>query len=144
MSETQDQAIRSKIKEKFWDEYKFNTITLSTVCRQLAFAEGGVCSFFRLSDGKLPTIFLLVLGLLVFFFFCDVAQYLISTIVYNSYGKYYEKRLEKGLLNEQDIKKPERINKCANSFLYVKLFFLFIASVFIVIGFGLVVFNKVS
>jgi hypothetical protein len=48
--------IQKRIDKLFWAPYSSQTITLSNICRQLAFAEGGICFFFIKPAGYQPMI----------------------------------------------------------------------------------------
>lgn len=58
--------IETSIKEKFWDVYASNTGTLSSICRQLAFAEGGICWFYIQDSSFTPSIKLILTFLILF------------------------------------------------------------------------------
>jgi len=66
----QKEEIEREINNKFWAVYTKNTKTLSSICRQLAFAEGGICWFYLQGsnfsiDIKLILTFLLLFLLLM-------------------------------------------------------------------------------
>ena len=67
------EKIEASIKEKFWDVYASNTGALSSICRQLAFAEGGICWFY-IQDSSFTIEIKLILTFLLLFFIADASQ----------------------------------------------------------------------
>jgi len=86
--------IQNKINSAFWDPYHSQTIILSSVCRQLAYAEGGICwIFIKQGCAQHPEIYL-ILKSIVFFFVFDFFQYLVAIIIYYCVGKCYERHIK--------------------------------------------------
>jgi hypothetical protein len=89
------------IKENFWSVYDTSTIKLSMICRQLAFAEGGICWFYILPSSHLhtsanvPSIFYY----LIWFFIIDAIQYLANAAIYAFSALYFECKNNHNFLN---------------------------------------------
>jgi hypothetical protein len=96
--------IASAINEEIWSIYNSNTQTLSNICRQIAFAEGGICWFYKLPLYPLPSNVVLILKFLVWFFLLDALQYFIAVTLYWLVAKHYECRNKQKLL-----KKPSEV-----------------------------------
>lgn len=128
--------LEHRIKELFWDEYKKSTSTFSSICRQLAFAEGGICWLFKTQGQKLPLIFLITLTFLVVFFILDAWQYHEISRTYRKCARKYEKEVEEGRITAvTEIYKDTGTNKSSKRLFNAKLYVLSGASVFLIIGF---------
>lgn len=122
-----DDQIRKKIKEQFWDHYATQGSTLSNICRQLAFAEGGICWFYISGQDLHADVIKFILKVLITFFIFDIFQYLYSVSIYYVVAKCYERNL-KLYKDDTDIKKPPWINIPAVIFFIFKIVALFLAS----------------
>ncbi len=119
--------------DELWNEYSLNTDSLSKVCRQLAFAEGGLCWFFKTPQSTFPSQIINVLFFLILYFLLDAFQYLISAVLYKNLAKYYEKRNENNLLkNKNDVKRPACINFPAKICFILKIVSLSYASLLLI------------
>jgi len=101
--------IKDKIKSRFWLVYNKNTSTLSSICRQLAFAEGGICWFFLTFEGscisnvsRIPIEIKIILIFLVLFFIFDALQYLILATYNKIFAEFYEQKLEEEVIKNVD------------------------------------------
>lgn len=127
--------IENEISNKFWNVYSRNTTTLSSICRQLAFAEGGICWFFLRVEQlpKIPLDIKIILMFLVLFFIFDACQYFVLSIYNKIIASIYEKLLSDGLLtNKNDVTRPPWINYPGNFCFGMKLFCIGIASFFLI------------
>ena len=128
--------ISKAITENFWSIYSLSTATLSNVCRQLAFAEGGVCWFFKYPTNQacFSENITSILMYLILFFAADVLQCLISSIVYWIFGKYYESQHRRGKLKDTSkVYRKWYMNIFSIPFFVIKLIMLTYASCSIVI-----------
>lgn len=82
--------IKTAIEKEIWSVYNSNTSILSGICRQLAFAEGGVCWFFKSPTGQLSAEVIFILKFLILFFAFDALQYFFAAAIYWLVAKYYE------------------------------------------------------
>lgn len=138
MTENNDETkneLEKVIKEEFWEVYHKTTSKLSNICRQLAFAEGGVCWFFLKECGQsLPLDIKIILTFLVFFFIFDACQYFVLAINNKNLAMIYEKQVKKQIItSKSEIFRPAWINHPANFCFTLKLFSIGIAS-FLLIG----------
>ena len=112
-----------------WKHYEIYMDKVSSVCRQLAYAEG-VVLWFIFSANPNKFVFLGFL-FLILYFMGDVIQYGIGMRSYynlaKEHAKKYERENEK--LKLSDIKKPSSMNKAEKQCFYVKLIFIGIASI---------------
>jgi len=110
------QEIENEINNKFWEVYADTTSRLSSICRQLAFAEGGICWFF-LTDNthRLSLDIKIILIFLVVFFIFDACQYLTLAMYNKIVALLYEEHLKNGLIKNKDqITRPVWINSAGN------------------------------
>lgn len=138
MSHNEEQLnleIFNTIKKNFWSVYESNTTILSNICRQLAFAEGGICWFFKTpaSQSCFSNEVSSILMLLVVFFLIDGMQYLANSMIYGGAALYYECKNNKGLLkNIRDVDRKHSMNILPLILFFIKLIFLSIASCLII------------
>lgn len=129
------EEIEETINNKFWNVYSDNTSKLSKICRQLAFAEGGICWFY-INNKHFSIQIKLTLTLLLLFFIADAFQYFLLAINNKKYAELYE-----DLLSREIIKKKEQIHRPASinisgTFCYgLKIFFIIIASLLLIANF---------
>lgn len=113
--------------EMYWNEFQAYTDKLSTVCRQLAFAEGGI--FWIFFQKNAPGFIVLGFFFLILYFVFDVLQYYFGR---NECLEFAEKAQEKYETNKnisfRDIKKPKNPHKKIRKLLEIKLIFIAIAS----------------
>jgi hypothetical protein len=122
------EKVRSQINRE-WKEYETYTDKVSTVCRQLAYAEGGILWIvFNINSNR--CIFLVFLFLILYFIF-DVIQYYIGMRNYYKLAQEHQKKYERDgeKLKVADIEKPSSTNRTEKQCLYVKLILIGIASV---------------
>lgn len=119
------------VKDHFWSVRNFSAQTLSSTCRQLALAEGGLCWLIK-SSASYSLISCQTNGVLialVLFFIFDAMQYLISSIKYHDLAERYDHEiLNKNITKIEELKEPKKINRTANIFFTIKLFILSAAS----------------
>lgn len=133
---TNQDKIFDAIKINFWDVYESSTTKLSNICRQLAFAEGGICWFFitqkyALSCSTNNISWILIF--LVLFFLFDALQYLASSIIYAGAAYYYEYRNRHDLLkNTKDVDRRWYMNIFPLILFLIKLFLITMASCFLI------------
>ncbi len=105
MSATHDEIFEA-IKSNFWAVYDTSTTKLSTICRQLAFAQGGICWFYisqscQLNGSKVVSS---IFFYLIWFFIVDALQYLANSIIYAGFALYFERKNDqKKLKNIRDV-----------------------------------------
>lgn len=129
--------IEDSIKNKFWDVYACNTSSLSSICRQLAFAEGGICWFY-IKDSHFPMEIKLILTFLLLFFISDACQYYFLAANNKKQAEFYEdllNRKEPVITNKNQIQRPITINSSGNIFFGIKLFSIAIASFLLIAKF---------
>lgn len=131
------EKIQNKIDDMFWSVYGNNTSTLSSICRQLSFAEGGICWFFmKVNDDKtiMTTDIKIILIFLVLYFIFDACQYLALAIYNKAIALLYEQQLHDGsLTTDASVKRPSWINSTANVCFIMKLICISLGS-FLLIG----------
>lgn len=119
------EEIQKAINDEFWDLYTKNSSTLSSICRQLSFAEGGICWLF-LKPGCpgyiiTPDVIIILIFLVLFFIF-DACQYLSLANNNKFIALLYEKKLEEGKLKDKkDVTRPSWINYSASVCFVIKL-----------------------
>lgn len=118
-----------------YSESSSYTATLSSICRQIAFAEGALF-WFLYSELKV-SIYYIVVGFLflLIYFILDLIQYLIGYNIYQKRAKIWEDSLKKGILLKNNYEFPNDFFYWINKFLVYKLLFLFISSSVLIIGF---------
>lgn len=129
------EEIEKTISENFWEVYLKNTSTLSSICRQLAFAEGGICWFFLKFDNneKITSDIKIILIFIVLFFIFDACQYFTLGMYNKIIALFYEQKLEENIIkNKNQITRPPWINSSGNFCFVAKLFCIGIASFFII------------
>ncbi|OAI49228.1 hypothetical protein AYO45_00585 [Gammaproteobacteria bacterium SCGC AG-212-F23] len=115
--------------DDLWEKYATNTGFLSKVSRQLAYAQGGLCWFFKTPYGTFSPSILVILCCLIGYFFLDVFQYFFTACLYWWFANFYAKRNDKQLIgSEKDIKLPYWINWPGKICLVLKIVLLGIAS----------------
>lgn len=127
--------IEKSISENFWEVYGNNTAKLSSICRQLAFAEGGICWFFMKPEnqGVVTTDIKIILLFLVLFFILDACQYLTLAIYNKAIALFYEDKVKDGTIkSDRQITRPPWINSSDEVCFVLKLFCLGIASFFLI------------
>lgn len=112
---------------EYWRDFQVYTDKLSTVCRQLAFAEGGIFWIFfqkNVPEFVLPGFFFLIL-----YFGFDVLQYYFGR---KNYLELAEKSQEKYEANNkikfEDIKKSKFFDQTTRKLVEIKLTFITLAS----------------
>ena len=101
------------IKENFWNVYESHTIILSNICRQLAFAEGGICWFYISSPNSAchNTHISSIFFYLICFFIVDAVQYLANSIIYATAAYYFEcKNNQNKVKNVRDVDRRHSMN----------------------------------
>ncbi len=127
--------IEACIKEKFWDIYASNTGDLSNICRQLAFAEGGICWFY-IQDSSFTIEIKIILTFLLGFFIADASQYYFLATNNKKQAKFYENLLNINLItSKEQIQRPIEINTSGNICFQLKLVSIAIASILLVAKF---------
>ena len=128
-NEERYKKISQVIYEKFWVDYAANTTLLSKGCRQIAFGEGALCWFFKSPTASFPQPIYSVLYFLMFFVIFDILQYFVSQEIYRYIAKKYEKKLNSGLLNnENEVIKNNWINFPGRFCFLMKFLFLCVSS----------------
>ncbi|HVE44789.1 MAG TPA: hypothetical protein VNC84_06620 [Gammaproteobacteria bacterium] len=121
--------IEATIDEEIWSVYDSNTKIFSAICRKLAFAEGGICWFFKSQANHLPPDIIFILKFLILFFASDALQYFLAATIYWSVGKYYEYCNAHGLIKTpKQVVKQAWMNRASLLLFLVKIVFLVIAS----------------
>ncbi|WP_412754905.1 hypothetical protein [Legionella donaldsonii] len=127
------EKIEEAIKNKFWTVYNNNTSKLSSICRQLAFAEGGICWFY-ISNDSFPFEIKLILIFLLLFFMADAGQYFLLAMNNKKQAEFYEYLLEQGTITSpEQILRPIKINSSGNFCFGLKLFLLTVASILLIV-----------
>lgn len=122
------EEIEASIKEKFWDVYACNTSSLSSICRQLAFAEGGICWFY-LQNSTFSIEIKLILTFLLLFFVADASQYYFLAENNKKQAEFYEDLLNREIITtKEQVQRPMEINSSGNICFRLKLFLIAIAS----------------
>jgi hypothetical protein len=117
MVETHDNG-SDAISDDNWKTVREYTAETSKVCRQLAFAIGGVLVVFL---SKSTSILLsTTLAMLIMYFFLDVIQYLLATCLNKDYAEQYD---------ENKLAQKRRFNPILYRIFYTKIFVLVIASI---------------
>lgn len=132
------ERIESTIKEKFWNVYGNNTARLSSICRQLAFAEGGICWFYlsKSSSVGISLDLKIILTFLVLFFIADAGQYFILAMNNKKLAMLYEAKLDKKLISsKEEIIRPIWINSSGDICFGIKLLFIGMASILLIARF---------
>lgn len=130
-----NEKIKKAISENFWEVYGKNTAKLSSICRQLAFAEGGICWFFLKPDNpdKIPMDIKIILLFLVLYFILDACQYLTLAIYNKAIALFYEEKVKDGTIKtHSQITRPSWINSSGEVCFLLKLFSIGIASFFLI------------
>lgn len=129
------EKIEKVIEENFWDVYGKNTSMLSSICRQLAFAEGGICWFFLRSENsqQITLDVKIILTLLVLFFIFDASQYFVIAMYNKIIAMIYEQQVtDKVLVRKNQVIRPIWINYPGNVCFILKLCCLGMASFFLI------------
>ncbi|WP_454784687.1 hypothetical protein [Legionella sp. WA2024007413] len=133
----QKEEIELEIHKKFWAVYSDNTKTLSSICRQLAFGEGGVCWFF-IQEAYFSFEIKLILTFLLLFFVADAGQYLFLATNNKKQAEFYEELLNRNdpvITNKEQVQRPIKINSAGNICFGLKLISLAIASLLLIATF---------
>lgn len=134
--EEKKRILEEEIRKKFWNPYSNNTSTLSNICRQLAFAEGGICWFFFTAGKKLQILTLdikVILLFLVLFFIFDACQYFCLAFYNKIIAFFYEEKVnDRSIKRQADITRPIWINYPGNFCFGMKLFCIGMASFFLI------------
>lgn len=129
------EEIEKKIDEKYHESVEYTKI-ISTICRQLAFAEGAVLWFL---EDKFHISISVMIGCfcaLILYFTFDIIQYLIGHIKYSNKGKELEEKYHgQEDYNINNYKNTNDFNKPIEILLYIKLIFIALASFLLLIGF---------
>lgn len=122
------------IKENFWSVYESHTVILSNICRQLAFAEGGICWFYMSDVNHLcPNTTYHIFFYLILFFIVDALQYLANSIIYAGVAFYYERKNNKNeISNVRDVDRRHWMNIIPMLIYAGKLFLLSTSSYLII------------
>lgn len=123
MSKLNDE-IFSAIKVNYWDDFNFSTATLSNICRQLAFAEGGICWFFisQSCDTNITSNVSNIFLWLVVFFILDASQYLLSSIISFIAACYFEYQNDRKTINNaRDVDRTHWMNIPSHLIFLIKL-----------------------
>lgn len=107
---------------------------LSVILRQLAFAEGALFWFSKLNFKASDILLILGLSALIVFFILDAAQYLVGLTQYENLAKKFHHDYKINKLydpNKYDMNPPEYID----SFFYLKIFVILIASIILIYSF---------
>jgi len=124
-----ENEIKTAINEEIWSIYDSNTKILSGICRQLAFAEGGICWFFKSSSCQLSQDVIFILKFLIIFFALDAAQYFLAVIIYWFVAKYYECCNSRRLIkNSKEIDRSGWMSRGSSLLFLAKIVFIAIAS----------------
>lgn len=131
------ERLEEEIRKKFWTAYSNNTSTLSNICRQLAFAEGGICWLFLTIGGKnlqiIPLDIKVILLFLVLFFIFDACQYFCLAFYNKIIAFLYEEKVnDKSIKKKADITRPVWINYPGSFCFGMKLFCIGTASFFLI------------
>lgn len=128
---------------ELWDSVDSHTQSVSEQCRKLAFAAAAICWFFRTgenTDVSFPPFIITALLFIVFFFACDVGQYLSNASRLERWTYKQEVRIEaeQGRLvkAEDEVPNPPRLYKLGDILFYVKIACLFLAFLFLIIEFA--------
>lgn len=127
--------VKTKINVTFWDNYAKNTATLSSICRQLSFGEGGICWFFLKQEqpSNIPLDIKIILTFLVLFFIFDACQYFTLAFYNKIMALFYEEKLDEGVIKDvSEVTRPPWINYPGNLCFILKLFCLGVASFFLI------------
>ncbi|MFO2976477.1 hypothetical protein SCO70_02835 [Legionella pneumophila serogroup 3] len=120
------------VKNHYWAVYRNSSTILSSTCRQLALALGGLCWLIKSNpDYKVVTCQSnLILVFLVMFFIFDALQYLISSMSYQKLAKKYDNKITNSKLTSiSELIEPSDINHLPMICFSLKLFFLIFSSV---------------
>jgi len=119
------------ISSEAWRYYKENTTDASNFSRQLAYANAGVCWFFKSKEIIFPYHINFALLFLVFFFILDVSQYLLTSYIYRVWIKKCVRKYPEFEDDKIDVDQPAWLNAPSRYILYAKVFILFISYGFI-------------
>lgn len=143
MKNLKKKSIEEQVTHAHNESVKYTEI-LSTICRQISFADGALFWFVK-TELKI-SIFLILVGyiFLILYFLLDLFQYLIGYITYKNKALDWEKDLINGIGNEKNYEYSEHFTYWIEKFLYWKLGFLFLASLILIICFVLGIFGHHS
>lgn len=118
--------------QEVWDQYKDYSQTTSDIARKIVFAGIAVCWLFREPNNNFPELVISSLILLITFFFFDLMQYLLSTLLLKGWIRNEEnKKWESTRKIEGDYQKPTWIDTPAFILFILKLICLVIAYIFL-------------
>lgn len=122
--------------EFYYQESVNYTARLSSICRQLAFAEGVLLWFLKCNFHISTLIMILGFLFLTFYFIFDVIHYLVGYVKYDNLAiKITNKLNEKNNMEKKEYETPINFNYSLHILLYVKLVLIGIASLLLIIGF---------
>jgi hypothetical protein len=120
------------VKTHFWATYRTSSSILSSTCRQLALAVGGICWLIKSAEKheiytcQSSTILILI----VLFFIFDAAQYLVSAISYKNLAEKYDHEIDSNKITEiSELIEPSPINAPPMIFFSIKLFCLMLSAI---------------
>ena len=132
---TDKEDLYNYVKTHYWSVYRNSSNILSSSCRQLALALGGLCWLVKSTPNYKFVICQsnLILIFLVMFFVSDALQYLISSMSYKKLAQKYDDDItNKKLSSVSELIEPSNITLLPMICFSLKLFFLaFSAVVFI-------------
>lgn len=129
----ENSEVREKIKE-YWDVYRVSTTVLSSILRGLAFTEAGAIWILMIQEKNHSCILILSFLMLILFFIADAFQYHFAADDYRAWARKCEKMLDKNPnISLSEINKPKEINNKSQYSFYIKIFFIFLTSMFLVI-----------
>lgn len=114
--------VQEKINDLIWSTYAKDTAAFSSICRQIAFAEGGICwaLLAQRNATASPEDIKMILAVISVFFILDAAQYFFGAIIYYCTGRYYERRHKGKKLTTLQVKKYSFMNLPSRSLWVIK------------------------
>lgn len=132
--------VESHISQCYAESSNYTAI-LSSICRQIAFAEGALF-WFLYSELKVSLNYLAIgFLILLLYFFLDLIQYLIGHYMYQNKAKNWENDLKNGVLLKKNYEFETDFFYWIDRVLILKLVCLFFASLLLFIGFILGLFH---
>lgn len=123
------------VYKRYWKIFERDTATLSSTCRQLALGIGSV-SILGLHGihQSHPIMYASILFILVLFFISDGAQYLNSSLRFQSLAKRYDREIKNGITKDiYQLEEEPCMNILTNRFFSFKIFLLILASIIFLI-----------
>jgi Ca2+/Na+ antiporter len=126
--------IEGQISQCYGESSNYTAI-LSSICRQIAFAEGALF-WFLYSEIKVSLKFVAV-GFLVLliYFLLDLVQYIIGQYIYRKKAKSWETDLKNQILSKNNYEFETDFFYWIDRVLFFKLSFLFLASLILIVGY---------